>query len=79
MIEDGVVFAAGHESEASEIGENGPRAILTIEPEQRVCWWKLVRGEIPTNSPKALTQFHAARDRCRDCQTSRASGNGGPG
>jgi len=49
MIEDGVVFAAGHESEASEIGENGPRAILTIEPEQRVCWWKLVRGEIPTN------------------------------
>src|SRR5947209_20339861 len=57
MIEDGVVFAAGHESEASEIGENGPRAILTIEPEQRVCWWKLVRGEIPTNGRKALTQF----------------------
>jgi len=57
MIQDGVVFAAGHESEASEIGENGPRAILTIEPEQRVCWWNLVRGEIPTNGRQALTQF----------------------
>ncbi len=57
MIEDGVVFAAGHESEASEIGEDGPRAILTIEPEQRVCWWKLVRGEIATNGRQALTQF----------------------
>jgi hypothetical protein len=75
MIEDGVLFAARHKGEASQIGEGGSSAILPIEPEQRICRWELVRGEIATNGPEALTQFHAARDRCHDCQTYQASGN----
>ena len=34
MIEDGVVFAARHKREACQIGEDRPRAILAVEPQQ---------------------------------------------
>src|SRR6266700_1356917 len=59
MIENGVLFATRHEGEASQIGEDCPSAILTIEPEQRICCWELVRCEIATNGRKPLTQFHS--------------------
>ena len=34
MIKRAVLLAASHESEAWQIGEHGPRAILSIEPQQ---------------------------------------------
>jgi hypothetical protein len=34
MIEQVIVFPAGHKREPSHIGEHGPIAILAIEPEQ---------------------------------------------
>src|SRR6266700_4722538 len=57
VIEDREVFAAGHEGEASEIGEHGPGPILSVEPQQRTRWWELIRREITTDGRKALTQF----------------------
>ncbi len=57
MIEDRVLFAACHESEAGEIAEDRPGAILPIEPEQRVCCWELVYREIATNGRERLSQF----------------------
>jgi hypothetical protein len=34
MIKRGVLLAASHEGEACQIGEDGPRAILSVETEQ---------------------------------------------
>ena len=34
MIEHAVLFATGHERESSQIGEHGPGAILSVEPEK---------------------------------------------
>ena len=58
MIEDTVFFATGHEREPSEIREHRSRAILSIESEQGVCLWELVRSEIVRDCSKALAQFH---------------------
>ena len=57
MIEHRVVFAAGHKGKASQIGEDRPAAILSIEPQQRMGLWELMRREIATNGGEALTQF----------------------
>ncbi len=59
MIEHRVLFAPGHEREASEIGEHGSRAILPVEPEQSALLWELVRREIPTDGGEALAQFRS--------------------
>jgi hypothetical protein len=58
MIEDGVLFAAGHKREACHIGEHSPGAILSVESEQNACLWELVHGEIARDRSQALAQFH---------------------
>ena len=57
VIEHGVVFATGHEREASEIGEHGSSSILAVEPQQRVRKVELIGSEIPTNGGERLLQF----------------------
>jgi hypothetical protein len=57
MIENRVLFAAGHKGEASEIGEGRPGAILSIEPQQRMGLWELMCHKIATNGRQALAQF----------------------
>ncbi len=57
MIKRGVLLAASHKREIGQIGEDGPGAILSIEPEQGARLWKLVGREIPTNGRKRLSQF----------------------
>ena len=57
MIEHGVLFAAGHKGEASQIGEHGPGAILSIEPQQGAFLRELVRREVARDGREALTQF----------------------
>ncbi len=59
MIEYRVLLASGHESEASEIGEHSPRAILSVEPEQGALLRKLERRQISTNGRESLAQFRA--------------------
>src|SRR5205085_2906170 len=59
MIEHGVVFAAGHKGETSHVGEHGPGAILSIEPEQSALLWQLVCREIATDGREALAQFRS--------------------
>src|SRR5712692_1055566 len=59
MVEHTVVFAAGHKREACHIGEHRPRPILTVESEQGMRLWKLVRCEIAHDRREALAQFHA--------------------
>lgn len=34
MIQGGVLFAARHKREASQVGEDSPCSILAVEPEQ---------------------------------------------
>ena len=46
MIEHCVFFASGHKGEASQIGEHGPSAILSIKPQQGALRRKLVRASI---------------------------------
>ena len=59
MIKHRVLFAAGHIGEASQVGEHGPRAILTVEPEQGASLRKLVRREVAQDRRKGLAQFRA--------------------
>jgi hypothetical protein len=54
MIKHGVLFAAGHKGEASQIGEHSPGAILTVEPQQGAFLRKLVRREVATNGCESL-------------------------
>jgi hypothetical protein len=61
MIEGGVLFATGHKREPSQISEHGSCPILTVEPEQGVCLWKLLCREIPTDSGEALAQFRSVQ------------------
>jgi hypothetical protein len=57
VIEGGVVFAAGHKSEASQVGERSRSAILSIEPKQGAFSRKLARCEVARDGREALTQF----------------------
>jgi len=57
MIKHAVLFATGHESEASQINEYGPSPILAVEPQQGALRWELIHGEIPTNGAEPLAQF----------------------
>jgi len=43
MIQHGVLFAARNAGETSQVGEHGPRAILSVEPEQGALLRELVR------------------------------------
>ncbi len=79
MIEHGVVFAAGHKGEASQVGEHSPRAILSIEPEQGAFLRELVRREVARDGSFAPFAVPFGSARCLGCQTSRAIGNCEPG
>ncbi len=57
MIEHRVLFAAGHKGETRQIGEDGPGAILSIEPQQDTLLWNLVRCEVAPDRREALAQF----------------------
>jgi hypothetical protein len=59
MIEHRVVFAAGNIGEPSHVGEHGPGAILSIEPEQGALLWELVGREIAPDGSEALAQFRS--------------------
>src|SRR5258708_2627055 len=59
VVEHGVLFAAGHKHEASEIGEDSPCAILAVEPQQGARLRKLVRGEVARDRRKSLAQLRA--------------------
>jgi hypothetical protein len=69
MIERRGVFAAGHERQASEIGEDGSRTILSIESEQSVSLWKLGRCEGACDQGLDLSfrerKSHSLREKCR--------------
>src|SRR5512135_384926 len=52
-----VLFAAGHKGEASQICQDSPGAILSVEPQQGTLFWELVCSLIATNGREALTQF----------------------
>ncbi len=41
-IQHGVVFAPCHEREASQVGKDGPGALLPIQPQQSALWRELV-------------------------------------
>jgi hypothetical protein len=45
--------------EASQIGEHGPRAILSVEPQQGALLWDLMRCEVTCDRGAALAQFRA--------------------
>src|SRR5437660_8015502 len=59
MIEHRVVFTAGHKGETTHVGEHGPGAILSIEPQQGALLWELVCREIATDGREALAQFRS--------------------
>jgi len=72
MIEHAVLFATGHERESSQIGEHGPGAIVSVEPEESTFLEELVCRKIARDQGKGLAPFRATRSRSLDCQTSRA-------
>jgi hypothetical protein len=57
MIKGGVLLAAGHKSEASQIGEHGSRPILAVKPEQHTLLQELVGFEIARDDSEPLAQF----------------------
>ena len=57
MIEHCVFFASGHKGEASQIGEHGPSAILSIKPQQGALRRKLVRREVSRDGRERRPQF----------------------
>ena len=57
MIEDGVLFASGHEREACYIGEHSPGAILAKDMQQGACLWELVRREVTRDRRERLSQL----------------------
>src|SRR6516164_7590253 len=57
MIEHGVVFAAHYERKTSQIGQDGPGAILPIEPQQSVFLRELIGSEVATDGCQGLAQF----------------------
>src|SRR5258708_29155479 len=57
VIEEAIVFAAGHKREPSHIGEHRPIAILPIEAQQGAFLRKLVGSQIPANGGTRLAQF----------------------
>jgi CYTH domain-containing protein len=57
MIEGGVLFAAGHEREASHIREHSPGAVLAIKTQHGTLLRKVVGSRIPTNDAEPLLQF----------------------
>src|SRR5258708_37684040 len=59
VVEHGVLFAAGHKHEASEIGEDRPCAILAVEPQQGARLRMLVRGEVARDHRKSLAHNRA--------------------
>src|SRR6266487_183591 len=56
-IQHGVIFTAHHEREACQIGDDGPCAILPIQPQQGADRRKMVRLQIALNSGQRSAQF----------------------
>ncbi len=57
VIKDRVLFASCHKGEASQVGEHGSGAILSVKPEQGALFRELVRREIATDGRESLAQF----------------------
>jgi hypothetical protein len=61
MIQHGVLFAAHHEREASQIRKHGPGAILSIEPQQGTLLRELVPSRVATDGREGLAQFRPVK------------------
>jgi hypothetical protein len=59
MIKGGVLLAAGHKGETSQIREHGSGPIVAVEPQQGASLWELVCSEIATNGHQGLAQFRS--------------------
>ena len=57
VIQSGVRSASGHKGEARQVGEYGPRSILSVKPEQGTRRWNLVRREVATDGCQAPPQL----------------------
>jgi hypothetical protein len=79
MIEHGVLFAAGHKAEASQVCKHSPRAILSVEPQQGALLRELVRSEIATNGRESLAQFHSVASVASIPKRAEPTFNCGPG
>jgi hypothetical protein len=55
MIEDAVLFTPRHKREANQIREDGPCAILPIEPQQSALFRELIRREVTRDRRKRLS------------------------
>jgi len=69
VIEDRVLFATGHKSEASQVSE----------PQQSALLWKLVCGKIPADGGEALAQFGSVATVAFVPKTAEPTFNCGPG
>src|SRR5205085_9422555 len=56
-IQDGVIFAAHHEREARQIGDDGSRAILPIQSQQGAARRKMVCLQIAPDGAERPAQF----------------------
>ena len=79
MIEHGVVFAAHHKRESCQIGDDGSRAILPIQPEQGTFLREMMRLQIAPDGPERLTQFLPIQSVAFVASPSRAIDSCGPG
>jgi hypothetical protein len=57
MIQHSVVFAAHHEGVARQISDDGPGAVLPIQPQQSALLRKPERSEVASDGRKGQTQF----------------------
>lgn len=57
MVEQTRVFPAGHQREASHIGEDRSIALLPVTPDQRAFWWELRGSQRPANGRESLASF----------------------
>jgi hypothetical protein len=57
MIEDGVLLAARHKREGSQIHKHGSGPVLAIESQQGTRRFELVYSQIPTNGGESRAQF----------------------
>src|SRR5258708_1620369 len=59
VIQHRVVFAPHHEGEPSQICNDGPGAVESIQPQQGTCLRQTVRSEIATDDHERVSQFLA--------------------
>ncbi len=79
MIKHGVLFATGHKGEASQVGQHGPGAILSIEPEEGEPLWELVRREVARDRREGLAQFRSVATVAPVAKRAEPTFNYGPG